>query len=63
MRDRVFAARCADRAINLLDSNYNDCRVVGIQNGQMIDMEINEALNMKNVFDEELYKIANKLSF
>lgn len=63
MRDRVFAARCADRAINLLDSNYNDCRVVGIQNGQMIDMEINEALNMKNIFDEELYKIANKLSF
>lgn len=63
MVDRVFAARCADYAINLLSKDYNDCRVVGTVEGKMIDMNVDEALKMENVFDEGLYRIANRLSF
>lgn len=61
--DRVFAARCADLAVNLMASDIKDCRVVGISGGKMIDMSVDEALEMKNEFDEKLYNIAGKLAF
>jgi 6-phosphofructokinase 1 len=61
--DRVYAARCADYAVNLLAADLKDCRVVGTSGGKMIDMGVDEALAVENVFDENLYKIAAKLAF
>lgn len=63
VNDRIYAARCADYAVNLLAADLKGCRVVGISGGKMIDMETEEALAVKNVFDEDLYKIATKLAF
>ena len=37
-------------------------RVVAMQGGKIVDLDINEALDMPRVFDEELYKIAMTIS-
>lgn len=63
MRDRVFAARCAERAVELLRDGLKGSRAVGISGNQIIDIEISEALSIKRAFDEKLYSIAAKLSF
>ncbi|MDD4120195.1 MAG: 6-phosphofructokinase [Clostridia bacterium] len=61
--DRVFAARCADLAVNLLAGDIQDSRVVGVSGGKMVSLNVEEALDMKNEFDEKLYSIAGKLAF
>jgi hypothetical protein len=38
-------------------------RVVGIKKSVIVDYEINEALAMSNVFDTNLYRIAEEISF
>lgn len=61
MSDRVFAARCGFRAVELLKSGMDGARVVGIKNNKIIDLSVDEALAMPRVFDKELYKIAQIL--
>ena len=62
MSDRVLASRCGARAVDLLATGNCGCRVVGIHNNQIIDMETEKALNMPSKFDKELYRIATMLS-
>ena len=47
------------KAVELLEQNIGN-RVVVMQGGKIVDL--NEALDMPRVFDEELYKIAMTIS-
>lgn len=60
MSDRVLAARCAVRAVDLLQSGCG-CRVVGIKDNKIIDMDTAEALALPRTFDNDLYKVATIL--
>lgn len=61
MADRLLAARCAVKAVDLFKKD-NGARVVGIQDNKIIDMDVAEALSMERVFDKELYRIATLLA-
>ena len=61
-RDRVLASRMGYRAVELIEQGKTS-RVVGVKDGKIIDMDIDEALGMKRHLDEELYKIATILSY
>ncbi|MBE6794198.1 MAG: 6-phosphofructokinase [Ruminococcaceae bacterium] len=61
LRDRVVASAMGHHAVELLSSGIGD-RVVALQGGNIVDLDITEALNMKRVFDEELYNIAMDVS-
>ena len=61
MSDRILAARCGARAIELFVNNKANGKVVGIRNNKIIDMPVKDALAMENVFDTELYEISKKL--
>lgn len=61
LRDRVVASAMGHHAVELLSSGIGD-RVVALRDGKIVDLDITEALNMKRVFDEELYNIAMDVS-
>lgn len=61
LRDRVVASQMGFRAVELLEQNIGN-RVVVMRDNKIIDLDINEALDMPRVFDEELYKIAMTIS-
>ena len=62
IRDRVAASQLGYYAVQLLaDGNGN--RVVGIQNNEIVDYDIQEALSMKKSFENELYRISDEISF
>ena len=61
LRDRVVASEMGFRAVELLEKNLGN-RVVAMKDGKIIDLDINEALDMQLVFDEDLYKIAMTIS-
>lgn len=62
MADRLLAARCGYRAVELIKNGNLGARVVGIRENKIIDMDITEALNMPRIFDKDLYKIATLLA-
>lgn len=62
MADRVLASRCGARAVELLVSGDCGCRVVGIKDNKIIDIETEKALAMPSKFDKELYRISTMLS-
>ena len=59
--DRILAARFGNRAVQLLCEGATN-RVVGIRDNHIIDMDIQEALAMGNVFEEDLLRIANEIA-
>lgn len=61
LRDRVVASEMGFKAVQLLDQNIGN-RVVVMRDGKIVDLDINEALDMKRVFDEDLYNIAMSIS-
>ena len=61
LRDRVVASQMGYKAVELLKNNIGN-RVVVMRGGKITDLDINEALDMKRVFDTELYKIAMTIS-
>ena len=61
LRDRVVASEMGFKAVELLEKNLGN-RVVAMKDGRIIDLDINEALDMQRVFDENLYKIAMTIS-
>lgn len=61
MADRVLAAKCAVRAIDLLKSGDCGGRVVGIKDNRIIDMSVDDAFAMPSKFDKNLYEIAKVL--
>jgi 6-phosphofructokinase 1 len=60
--DRVWASRMGYRAIELLEEGKSS-RVVGVNDGKISDMDIDEALAVPRQFDEKLYEIASALSY
>jgi len=61
LRDRLVASQMGFTAVKLLEDGASN-RVVAMHGGRIVDFDITEALNMKRVFDEELYDIALKIS-
>lgn len=61
LRDRVVASEMGFHAVELLMQNQGN-RVVAMKNGQIVDYDITEALNMKKSFNKKLYDIALKIS-
>ncbi|WP_027625208.1 6-phosphofructokinase [Clostridium lundense] len=60
--DRILASRLGYRAVELLMDGKSS-RVVGVRGGEVIDIDIDEALAMERKFDEKLYDIATALSY
>lgn len=60
--DRILASKLGTRSVELLLEGKSGI-AVGIRNGQIIDVDINEALAMEKNFDEKLYDIAQVLSY
>ena len=60
-RDRVLAARLGHYAVQLLKDGKSN-RVVAVQNEQLVDYDITEALDMKKPFDMDMYRMANDIS-
>ena len=61
LRDRVVASEMGARAVDILLHGGSN-RVVAMQNGQIVDFDITEALNMKKEFNIGLYNTALKIS-
>lgn len=60
--DRVWASRMGYRAIELIEEGKSSM-VVGVKDGRIFDMDIDEALSVPRQFDEKLYEIATALSY
>lgn len=59
-KDRVYASIMGAKAALLLAEGKSN-RVVAYQNGQYVDVDIQEALNMKKDIPEDQYKICQML--
>lgn len=59
--DRVLASKLGARAVELLAENSSS-RVVGVHGSNVIDMDINEAVNMEKDIDHDLLNLARILS-
>ncbi len=62
VRDRVAGTQLGHYAVELLAKGIGN-RVVGFQNGQLVNFDIQEALKMKKSLDMDLYRIANDVAF
>lgn len=60
-KDRVYASAMGAKAVDLLCKGGSN-RVVGYRNGQFVDYDIQEALDMTKGIDEYLYEMSKKLS-
>ena len=61
LRDRVMASRMGDHAVQLLEKGIGN-RVVAFRESKVVDFDITEALDMKRVFDKDLYDMALRIS-
>lgn len=61
VRDRVLGSLMGYKAVELLMNGIGN-RVVATHKGDIVDYDIFEALNMKNVIDLNNYKIAHEIS-
>jgi len=62
VRDRVEASKFGYHAIELLSQGIGN-RVVGLQKDKIVDFDIQQALDMKKEFPEDLYNTAHNISF
>ena len=62
VRDRVVASEMGYYAVELLEKGIGN-RVVGMKDGKVYDVDIQQALAMKKPFAERLYKICNEINF
>ena len=60
--DRVLASRMGVAAVEALIEGKSG-RVIGIREGKIIDDDIDTALSMPKLFNEELYEISRMLSY
>ena len=60
-KDRVYASAMGAKAVDLLCAGATN-RVVGYRNGEFVDYDIDEALNMTKDIDQYLFDISKKLS-
>jgi 6-phosphofructokinase 1 len=59
--DRILASKMGNKAIDLLKAGKSG-RALGVKCNQVIDIDINEALEIKKIFDTEMYNTAKILS-
>lgn len=59
--DRVMGSRMGTYAVEVLMSGRQN-RVVAVQNGKLVDIDIDEALNMKKTIDDELVNLSKILA-
>ena len=62
VRDRVKASEMGYYAVELLEKGIGN-RVVGLKDGRVYDVDIQEALSMKKAFNEYRYKVLNDINF
>lgn len=62
VRDRVKASEMGYYAVELLEKGVGN-RVVGLKDGRVYDVDIQEALSMKKAFNEYRYKVLNDINF
>ena len=60
-RDRVLASRLGARAVELLFEGKGG-RAVGIENNQLVDYDIIEALKKRHTIDRKMYDLSTELS-
>lgn len=60
--DRILASRMGSKAVEVLIEGESS-RVIGIRGNKIIDVDIDEALSMQKEFNEDLYDIAQTLSY
>lgn len=61
LRDRVLASEMGNFAVDLLLQGKSN-RVVAIQNGQVLDYDIEDALRMRKPFDMHRFEMAHEIS-
>ena len=61
VRDRVMATEMGYAAVKLLKEGIGN-RVIGWKQGEIVNYDIYEALNMKKPFDDEMFEIAHTTS-
>ena len=61
LRDRVVASEMGHKAVELLKNGASN-RVVVMQNGRIVDLDITDGLNMPRIFDRNLYQVAMNIS-
>ena len=62
VRDRVMATVMGYHAVELLEQGIGN-RIVGLKDGKVYDVDIQEGLAMKKPFLDERYDILNKTAF
>ena len=60
-KDRILASEFGAHAVQCLIDGKSS-RVVGIRDNKIIDLDIDEALSMKNKFNEQMYELTKILS-
>lgn len=61
LRDRVVASTMGNKAVELIEQGAAN-RVVAMNDGKIVDYDITEALEMKRVFNKDLYDTALEIS-
>lgn len=61
LTDRVMGSRMGAYAVELLKKDIVN-RIIAVQNGKVVDIDIEEALNMKKSIDEELISLGKILA-
>lgn len=59
--DRIIGSKLGNRAVELLKEGHTS-KVVGIKENNLIDLEIEKALDIKKDFNEHMYEMTNILS-
>ncbi len=58
VRDRVMATEMGYAAVSLLKDGIGN-RVIGLKDGNIVNYDIYEALNMQKPFDDEMFEVAH----
>ncbi|MBR5516382.1 MAG: 6-phosphofructokinase [Firmicutes bacterium] len=61
MNDRMLATLCGAKAVELLAEGEGN-KAIGTVSGKVVAFDIEEALAMKNTFNEEMYRLIDVLS-
>lgn len=62
VRDRNVATEMGYHAVELLEQDIGN-RIVSVQNGKVVDIDIKEALAMTKPYDERLHHICEEIAF
>lgn len=62
LRDRVVATEMGYHAVELLEQGIGN-RIVGLKNGKVYDVDLQEGLAMKKEFVDRLYDILNETAY